>query len=174
VRVAGAEKSRDSYYTPPIGRFISEDPIGFDAGDTNLYRYVGNNSIKLNDPSGLDARVLFQFGHFLIEVDNPNNTSKTTTIDLGPSSSTSFANNLIAGFTGGSVPGVVRITRSKAVGAVVFSNHTLSAEEDQALIRRARMLQRSFKDGDLNFNPIGTGSDGSTNCAGFVIDLLGD
>jgi RHS repeat-associated protein len=44
---------RARYYDPGVGRFISEDPIGFDGGDTNLYRYVGNSPINFTDPSGL-------------------------------------------------------------------------------------------------------------------------
>ena len=40
------------------GRFISEDPIGFEAGDTNLYRYVGNSPHNFTDPSGLYGRVV--------------------------------------------------------------------------------------------------------------------
>jgi len=42
---------RARYYDPAIGRFISEDPIGF-AGGINLYAYVNNNPINANDPSG--------------------------------------------------------------------------------------------------------------------------
>jgi RHS repeat-associated protein len=38
------------------GRFVSEDPIGIDAGDANLYRVVRNNPIASNDPSGLQPR----------------------------------------------------------------------------------------------------------------------
>jgi uncharacterized protein RhaS with RHS repeats len=53
VSVAVAEKSRDRYYNPAIGRFISEDPIGFGGRDFNLYRYVSNNPIKYSDPAGL-------------------------------------------------------------------------------------------------------------------------
>ena len=34
---------RARWFDPRIGRFISEDPIGFAAGDTNLSRYVGNS-----------------------------------------------------------------------------------------------------------------------------------
>ena len=43
---------RARYFDPALGRFISEDPIGFSAGDTNLYRYVGNNATNYTDPSG--------------------------------------------------------------------------------------------------------------------------
>jgi RHS repeat-associated protein len=49
---------RARYYDPKVGRFISEDPIGFAAGDTNLYRYVGNNSTNYTDPSGEIAPLL--------------------------------------------------------------------------------------------------------------------
>lgn len=35
-----------------VGRFISEDPLGFRAGDTNLYRYVGNKTTSYVDPYG--------------------------------------------------------------------------------------------------------------------------
>ena len=43
---------RARYYDPQTGRFLSEDPIGFDAGDQNLYRYVANNPITFVDPDG--------------------------------------------------------------------------------------------------------------------------
>jgi len=41
------------YYDPNVGRFISEDPTGFDGGDVNLMAYVGNQPINRIDPSGL-------------------------------------------------------------------------------------------------------------------------
>jgi RHS repeat-associated protein len=40
------------YYDPQVGRFISEDTIGFGGGDVNLYRYVGNSPTNYTDPSG--------------------------------------------------------------------------------------------------------------------------
>ncbi|MBI2807733.1 MAG: RHS repeat-associated core domain-containing protein [Planctomycetes bacterium] len=40
-------------YDPTIGRWISEDPIEFAGGDTNLYRYVHNGPANFTDPSGL-------------------------------------------------------------------------------------------------------------------------
>jgi uncharacterized protein RhaS with RHS repeats len=61
--------ARNRYYNQHLGTFISEDPIGFAAGDTNLYRYVdsvgkvpletnlyrytGNNPVNFIDPLGL-------------------------------------------------------------------------------------------------------------------------
>ena len=44
---------RARWYDPGSGRFISQDPIGFSAGDVNLYRYVGNAPGDATDPSGL-------------------------------------------------------------------------------------------------------------------------
>jgi len=44
---------RARHYDPQIGRFVQKDPIGLAAGDTNLYRYVGNNPKKWVDPFGL-------------------------------------------------------------------------------------------------------------------------
>ncbi len=40
-------------YDSKLGRFISEDPIGFNGGDVNLYGYVWNNPQKFDDPLGL-------------------------------------------------------------------------------------------------------------------------
>ena len=40
-------------YDADLGRFLQEDPIGFNAGDLNIYRYVGSNPINRTDPSGL-------------------------------------------------------------------------------------------------------------------------
>jgi hypothetical protein len=40
-----------------IGRFLSEDPGGFQAGP-NFYDYVGNRTLDLVDPSGKDPTVI--------------------------------------------------------------------------------------------------------------------
>ncbi len=44
---------RARYYDSSIGRFLSEDPIGFEGGDVNLYSYVKNSPINFIDPFGL-------------------------------------------------------------------------------------------------------------------------
>jgi len=46
---------RARYYDSTVGRFISEDPLGFEGGDVNLYAYVRNNPVNLIDPLGLWA-----------------------------------------------------------------------------------------------------------------------
>ena len=43
---------RARWYDPETGRFVSEDPIGFSAGDANLNRCVGNSPANGTDPSG--------------------------------------------------------------------------------------------------------------------------
>jgi RHS repeat-associated protein len=47
---------RARYYDPKVGRFISEDPTGFDGGDVNLYAYVAGNPVMGIDPLGLCAK----------------------------------------------------------------------------------------------------------------------
>ena len=42
------------WYDPVAGRFVSQDPTGFAAGDSDLYRYVGNEPTDDTDPTGLD------------------------------------------------------------------------------------------------------------------------
>ena len=43
---------RARYYTPAIGRFLSEDPLRFDARQIDFYSYVSNNPATFIDPSG--------------------------------------------------------------------------------------------------------------------------
>jgi len=43
---------RARYYDAAEGRFLQEDPIGFQGNDANLYRYVSNNPTAFTDPNG--------------------------------------------------------------------------------------------------------------------------
>jgi RHS repeat-associated protein len=49
---AGLYFYRARYYSPKLHRFISIDPLGFLAGDPNLYAYVFNSPTNFTDPSG--------------------------------------------------------------------------------------------------------------------------
>jgi hypothetical protein len=41
-------------FDPTIGRWLTQDPLAFAAGDADLYRYVGNGPTNQVDPFGLD------------------------------------------------------------------------------------------------------------------------
>ena len=70
---------RARYYDPLRSRFVSEDPIGFNAG-VNFYRYAGSNPILFTDPLGRDATITYWpndargYGHVGIGV----NTDQTS------------------------------------------------------------------------------------------------
>jgi RHS repeat-associated protein len=40
-------------YSPVLGRFLSEDPLGFEGGSTNLFQYANSNPVNFTDPMGL-------------------------------------------------------------------------------------------------------------------------
>ena len=44
---------RARYFSPAIGRYVSQDPISFAGGDPNLYGYVLNSPMSFTDPSGM-------------------------------------------------------------------------------------------------------------------------
>jgi RHS repeat-associated protein len=62
---------RARFYDPSNGRFLSQDPLMFAAGDTNLYRYVGNNPVDLIDPTGNTAMTecaIVRFGMLAVDM----------------------------------------------------------------------------------------------------------
>ena len=69
----GLHYYRARWYDANLGRFISEDPIGFAGGDVNLFAYVGNNPLNYKDPSGnhpvlVVLWALFEFGSTAYDV----------------------------------------------------------------------------------------------------------
>jgi RHS repeat-associated protein len=50
--VTGLVYDNARYYDPTQGRWLSQDPSSFDAGDVNLYRYTGNDPVNATDPTG--------------------------------------------------------------------------------------------------------------------------
>ncbi len=49
----GLQNNLHRWYDASVGRWLSEDPIGIEGGDANLYRYVDNEPNNHTDPQGL-------------------------------------------------------------------------------------------------------------------------
>jgi len=71
------QNNLNRWYEAPTGKWLSEDPIGFDAGDGNLYRYVDNRPAIAPDPIGLQ-------GGQVIGLDGDPNMGGSTPLDLEP------------------------------------------------------------------------------------------
>jgi len=57
------------WYDPQLGKWLSEDPIGFAGGDVNLGRYVGNHATGAVDWSGwIVGQPYYPLGHHWIPV----------------------------------------------------------------------------------------------------------
>jgi hypothetical protein len=70
------------YYHPGLGRFVAEDPIGFDGG-VNLYAYAKWNPVSNHDPLGLlEGSASFGFGAtFVYAAFNGDNSQAGDGID---------------------------------------------------------------------------------------------
>jgi RHS repeat-associated protein len=55
--VTGLQWHRARWYDPDTGRFLSEDPLGFEGRDPNLYRFAANQPNRFSDPSGLNSAI---------------------------------------------------------------------------------------------------------------------
>ena len=90
---------RARWYDASTGRFLSEDPAGFGAGDANLYRYVANSPMTLTDPSGLcwsgsGSSGYSSFGTgvgYDLSISSTGITSPFTDSYSNPTSSTAFS-----------------------------------------------------------------------------------
>ncbi len=62
------QNNLNRWYDAQLGRWLSEDPIGFAAGDGNLYRYVKNDPLEALDPDGKVVRGVIIGGGFSFAV----------------------------------------------------------------------------------------------------------
>ncbi|MEP0347102.1 RHS repeat-associated core domain-containing protein [Rhodopirellula bahusiensis] len=77
--LTGLVEAKARWYDPGTGRFLSNDPMGFAAGDANLYRYVGNGPTNATDPSGLMEPTIVR-GGIAIAAHGVNNPSTSQPI----------------------------------------------------------------------------------------------
>jgi len=59
---------RTRYYDFVTGTFLSVDRLGFEAGDVNLYRYVGNSPTIYVDPSGMIVETIWDVASVVLGV----------------------------------------------------------------------------------------------------------
>ncbi len=67
-------------YDPSPARFLSKDPLAFDAGDPNLYRYVFNSPTNYTDPTGLLVEGVFDLDRGTIYL-RDTDTGETVSFD---------------------------------------------------------------------------------------------
>ena len=61
----GLDFMRARFYDSDTGRFVSDDPLGLQGGDTNIRRYAFNNPVSNIDPLGLGYFASRPLGGFL-------------------------------------------------------------------------------------------------------------
>jgi len=146
--VSGLYNYRARYYMPELGIFMSEDPIGFCAGDANLRRYVGNRVTNATDPSGMFA--IGEFGATLsaqIEV-------LTTLLEFGGDDPYTFRVGGRAGRVGAGLDG------DFSVGGALVTNKGLGFDLN---LTNPGKSKPKFNPGTAAFN---NGDEGFANKAG--------
>jgi len=126
----GLQNNLNRWYDGAVGQWLGEDPMGFRGGDANGYRYVGNAPTKAVDPTGLDRRIVFWFGHLAIEVLDPR-TGMTIYLEFNPL-------------------GFVQTPPYPFLGAVPVTPWIKSTpEQDRRLIELWETLEQMRKTGDI-------------------------
>ncbi len=97
---------RARYYDPSVGRFLSEDPLGFEGGDVNLMVYVGDNPVMGVDPLGLYTEVIVwqpvghgksALGHVSVNLNGTSYSFSPNGMDIRPADDYAKMNNFREG-----------------------------------------------------------------------------
>lgn len=108
-------------FTPNLGRWLQEDPIGLEGDDTNLYRAEGDNPVNAADPSGLtpyyDVGLLLQLG--ALATGQPGAENSRRLLGQNPLERPPGSAPLLPG-----VPGVTE-------GVQFFANQNLATRENR-------------------------------------------
>ncbi|MBI2526324.1 MAG: RHS repeat protein [Candidatus Rokubacteria bacterium] len=130
----GLYSYRARYYHPQLGRFISEDPLGFAGGGPNRYAYVRNNPLRFTDPLGL-LNIIAGAGGSVVGASgaeasggfffNPGGGSQTLDAGLfgsaGIGTGVNVSGDVFAGFIFGGVDNISGVTANLNIGLGPFS-----------------------------------------------------
>ena len=120
----GLQNNLNRWYDASTGRWISEDPIGFAAGDANVYRYCGNGPTNYVDPRGTDWLDKFA-SHFWWGARAPSNPN--------PSPNTNSAVETYSGQYGGGGNGVRNEWHCREAKVAVSPGPLRDSEDNRAL-----------------------------------------
>jgi RHS repeat-associated protein len=160
-REVGTSRShwhRESYvrhrdYSPRLGRFIQRDPLGFEAGDNNWYRFVGNAPTGKLDPTGeiVWVPVIIGIGLGYWWTTNPANAPGPND-PVYPPDETGFVEGVVVGAGLGWRPGSAAAGRCPAArGGAALAERAAAAgarypkQVEQALRMTPQQLQNSVK-----------------------------
>ena len=114
---SGLQYNRARWYDAQSGRWIGEDPLGFEAGDSNIARYVHNGPSMRVDASGLVDTEYYETPtgqqEYKAWFDNMNGTWTVMPATWNPNSTTvgDHAYNLLYGFSDVSTLGMGPLVR---------------------------------------------------------------
>jgi len=91
---------RARYYSPQLGRFVSEDPLGI-GGGTNFYAYAGGSPVGNFDPLGLAWQVTVGMGGAVIAPGVGASGSVNIGINFDYWNSTIYVQDQVSGGIGG-------------------------------------------------------------------------
>jgi RHS repeat-associated protein len=129
----GLDYYRARYYDPQVGRFISEDPMGFAAG-VNVYTYALNSPTNFRDPSGMDIAVIESGPTGLF-----NNPIGHSAIAVTGAGVYSFGN----GWPAGSSLTDYLVANAEFRDTVVYVIHT-TPDQDRAALAQLRKFPRNL------------------------------
>jgi len=162
---------RARYYTPELGRFVSEDPLQLAAGP-NSYAYVGGNPVSYIDPYGLrDVDVYiwraegFSVGHVMVTEAGSTQVILSqfpgNGLPVGPNETKSFPDTLDAEGRSASEVWRINVPNDAAFDAAAARERALeywtaspSNESTQCSIAASRALRA----GGVKLNTITTGT----------------
>src|SRR5262245_33959199 len=158
------------FYDWKLARWTSRDPLGFDAGDSNLYRYVRNTAQTHSDPSGLDYIADYDH-HIYWVVQDKGVLIDTVRWQIKVGTRVGKTLNISAFFGGGQVPmaDLEKVAASQWMGSLVDSDfgmkffltdaiqgarslHLLAEikkEKEKGFEARERELMKQYEDGKL-------------------------